>query len=678
MGTPGNALVGYAVLRANYNASAPNYLDNFSPFVLSVLAESGKSYLERHIIAEAIRSEFGIEIPAMVISRLVRRTNREGLTQPVGTNAVEITPKGLQSAPAIATEVTQYRSRQAELVQVFTDFVEAKHPDSRSLLPSDVGASLAEYFDRHAVPLLDESLRGRIRAKSAQPGIDFLVSSFVTELSLRDQTRFSYVVEAAKGAMLASVLLLDTSTLADSLNDVTLIIDTPVLMDSLGFHGEVPQAAIGQVFELARIQGARLVAFDHNVTELEGILDSVSQSLRRGSLSRSTGAGYLHFAEQGASPADLAVIQQQLPKSLAAIGLEVVARPNDYYEYGLDESKLETLIQRKVHYLQDAARINDVVSLSSTHRLRKGHRSRSFERCSAVLITSNTALVLGALEFGESDSFPLAMTSEALASILWVRSPATSPDAPKQMLLASAYAGMQPSTHLWTQYLSEVDRLEDSQEVSADEAIVLRSSHFSRDAVMQETRGETDALQSDAPLAVLERIQREASEPLEVKVRELEALAAKSMASATDAEMLQAEQQKANEESRARVAELESASRLLAETVQATGAVRSRIRQRAEDLARRRIRGMAWVVRAAALAAAIIAIVVLLASPDPANRTGVLIVGIAGLLAFAAPFLPTLDNILGEWERRFADNAERTRLLDVGFKVLDATKDDQE
>ena len=140
MRTPSNALVGYAVLRANYNASASNYLDNFTPFVLSVLAASGKSFLERHVIADAIRSDFGLDIPAMVVGRLVRRTNREGLTEPVGTDAISITTRGLEEAPTIATEVTQYRRRQSELVKVFEEFVDARFPEHRSMLPADIGA----------------------------------------------------------------------------------------------------------------------------------------------------------------------------------------------------------------------------------------------------------------------------------------------------------------------------------------------------------------------------------------------------------------------------------------------------------------------------------------------------------------------------------------------------------
>ena len=31
-------LIGYAVLRANFNYDAPNYVDNFAPYVLDALA----------------------------------------------------------------------------------------------------------------------------------------------------------------------------------------------------------------------------------------------------------------------------------------------------------------------------------------------------------------------------------------------------------------------------------------------------------------------------------------------------------------------------------------------------------------------------------------------------------------------------------------------------------------
>lgn len=673
LGTSGNTLVGYAVLRANYNASAPNYLDNFCPFVLSVVAQAGKPFLERHVIAETVRREFGIEIPAMVVTRLLRRTNRQGLTEALGNESVGLTPKGLKAAPALASEVTQYRRKQTELVQVFKEFVTTRYPEHVNLVSGDVGVMLADYFNRHAVPLLNEGLRGRARADSPRPGIEFLVSSFVTHLASGDQARFDYVLEAAKGAMLASVLVIDTTGLKDSLNNLVLVFDTPVLMDALGFHGELPKSATDQLFSLARDQGAKLVAFDHSVGELDGILESIAQSLRRGGRARSTSAGFLHFAETGATPADIVILQQKLQALLTSIGVEIVARPDGYYQYGLDEKKLEDLIQARVRYLQDAARTNDVLSLSATHRLRKGTRAKALEHCGATLVTSNTGLVRGAMEFDSAGgSFPLAITTEALASILWVRSPATAPDAPRQILLASAFAGMQPSAHLWSKYLDEVDRLEKSETVSADEAIVLRSSRSSRDALMEETLGESDAPMDEAPLAVLDRVRRGVAAPLEEKVNALTARAAAADAVAVHTSEDWLKQVDAKTEAQAKFAELAEAHGALSATIRSAEREeqqkRERIRKRSEEIARRAVRGIAWSVRLLALVVTFGAIALFVTREDPSDRTGVLLVGVIGILTFMAPFVPTLDGILSRWEEKFADRGERKRLLDAGYQ----------
>ena len=80
--------------------------------------------------------------------------------------------------------------------------------------------------------------------------------------------------------MLSAVLLLDTAGLKDSLSDLTLVLDTPVLMDALGFHGDLPQVATEQLISLALDQSAKVVTFDHSVGELDGVLSTSARRLR--------------------------------------------------------------------------------------------------------------------------------------------------------------------------------------------------------------------------------------------------------------------------------------------------------------------------------------------------------------------------------------------------------------
>lgn len=673
MATPASALVGYAVLRANYNSEAPSYLDNFQPFILSVLARSGKPFLEKGHISETIHDEFGISIPSLVVGKLVRRTNRAGLTTAIGQDAVAITDNGLKDAPAITEEVKLYERKQQELVEHFRAFVENSYPTHLDSLGEDLGQALAEYFDRHAVPLLNEGLRGHARSADDSHGLEFLVSAFVSRLAESDQARFSYVVEAAKGAMLASVLVLDTSGLSESLNQLSLVLDTPVMMDALGFHGPIPETAAEQILALARSQGAKLVTFEHSVGEVQGILESIEISLRRGS-SRSTAAGYLHFAETGKTPADLAVLKGQVGGMLEALGVKVIARPDNYYNHGLDESKLEDLIQKKVRYLQDATRVNDVVSLSSVHRLRHGARDKSLERCRAVLVTSNTNLVAAAVQFDRDRAgFPLAMTMEALASILWVRTPAAASDVPKQVLLAAAYAGMQPSINLWSRYLDEVEKLEKSDAVTADEAIILRSSPVSRETLMEETLGDPDALTAESPREVLSRIKSEAIAPLldQVGVLTQRTNQISQVADHASADWLV--QVKAREKAENQVRELEDERAALQANVQSLKeedeSRRTRIQDHAQLTARTRRRRIALTVRLIAMLAVLGALIYFLLLPAPEGKTGATIAGVCGLLSLIGSFLPKNFNLLDRWEKRQSDLIAKRLLANAGFEL---------
>lgn len=672
METPASALVGYAVLRANYNADAPSYLDNFQPFILSVLARSDRSFLERDAISETILSDFGILIPSLVVGKLVKRTTRAGLTTSTGNDAVAITTDGLKSAPAINEEVTLYERKQQELVEHFRMFVEDSYPNHLDLLKEDLGQSLAEYFDRHAVPLLNEGLRGQERSTNSTHGLDFLVSAFVSRLAESDQARFSYVVEAAKGAMLASVLVLDTSSLSESLNQLNLVLDTPVLMDALGFHGPIPEKAAEQTLSLARNQGAHLLTFEHCIGEVQGILESIEHSLKRGS-SRSTAAGYLHFAETGQTPADLAVLKGRIGALLDDLGVKVIARPENYFEYGLDEAKLEDLIQEKVRYFQDSARINDVRSLSSVHRLRRGVRDKSLERCSAVMVTSNSALVSAAVQFDRDRAgFPLAMTVEALASILWVRSPAAASDVPRQVLLASAYAGMQPSLHLWSRYLEEVEKLENSSAVTADEAIILRSSSVSRETLMDETLGDPEALTAESPKEVLNRIKSEATAPLESQVEILTQRTSEISQVADHASEDWLVQVKAREKAEKQVLELENEKTSLETSVQTLKnldqARRTSIANHAQELAKKQRKRIAFVGRIVCIAVVLAALGYFLSLPDPAGKTGATIVGACAFLSIVISFLPKNMNVLNRLEEHRSGRLKRDLLRNAGFE----------
>lgn len=672
--TPASALIGYAILRANYDSDAPTYLDNFQAFVLSVLAETDAPYLDKPAIAASIRQDFGINIPDLVVGRLIRRTNKHSLTRFVGSEAVSLTEIGRSKAPGTLEEITTYRRKQVELTEHFRSFVRENYPEHTGLIREDLGDALAEYFDRHAVPLLNEGLRGRGRSENPASGMDFLVSSFVAKLADSDQTRFSYVVEAAKGAMLASLLVLDTSGLKESLGKLTLVLDTPILMDVLGFHGEIPGSSMNQVLALAREQGAKLVAFEHCISEVHGILESIEHALRRPSGSRSTAPGYLHFAETNHTPADLMLLRGEIGERLGKISVSVVDTPGDYLRYGLDEGLLEEAIEKKVHYQQDAARLNDVRSLAAVHRMRKGERDSALERCGAVLVTSNSSLAFAAVDFDRSErSFPLAVTSEGLATILWVRTPAATSDVPKQILLAAAFAGMQPGMNLWSRYLDEVAKLESRAAISPEEAIILRSSRGSRDWLMEETLGDTGLLTETSPLEVLEHMRSEITSPLQEQVDALQSQVEEVSSAAEQASADWIRQDKARIAAETQTSTLESEKSLLTQRLDLFDKEekdrRERLGSRAKTHAFRVRRKIVLGARLITIISVIVAAVFFFL--DPEGRVGISIAGGAGIIGVLVLFLPKPTEWIDKWEHQVAVKRESKLLADAGFEAED-------
>lgn len=676
MATPGTALIGYAILRANYNAQAPNYLDNFAPFVLSAIANSSTQVVERNAVSGVIRELFGLNIPTLVVPRLLRRTNRQGLTEPVGNDAIRLTAEAASDLPDLNAEVARYRGRQTELVTQLSAFIESNFPEHLDLTTRDLGAHLAEFFDKNAVPLLGASLNASQPVHDDSAGLGFVVAAFVDHLYKTDQARFAYVVEAAKGAMLASVLELDTSSMNESLAQLTLVLDSPVVMDALGYHGAVPEAAMRHVLQMATSQGATLAVFRHSISELDGILEAIENALRRGGASRSTGRGYLHFAETGASPVDIALLRERLEDSLTDLGVEVLEQPGGYYEYGLDESKLEDMIQSRVRYLQDAARVNDVRSLSAVHRMRKGNQSRTVERSNAVLVSSNLNLVRGARDFNGGPTFPLAVTAEAIASILWVRSPALADDVPREVVLASAYAGMQPSPILWKKYVDEIERLEKAGTVSPDDAVILRATSVGRDAFMTETLGDEGALGDDLPLTVLQRVQSSIAEPLQTEVASLA-----SQLSSVEAQARLTSDEKRREASARQAAEDEAAAQravigemkgqiLQLQTDQQEKI--DRIRARATKFAHAWTVGLTWGARTLVLILSGWIIWMISVSGEYPLGSLSWVLAVVGVLGFLVSFLPQLTATLTSWEERWARHRSRSKLLEAGFSPSEA------
>jgi hypothetical protein len=304
---------------------------------------------------------------------------------------------------------------------------------------------------------------------------------------------------------------------------MTIMLDTPVVLKALGYNGATQRDAVLQTIALARDLKVTVACFDHTLREVDGVLDSVQGTLK----SRGRNQGFrrevdAYFLDLRATAADVEIERSRLRENVQSIGVRVVPRPDDYYKYGLDEKKLEQHLQDVVGYRVETTRRYDVMSLSAVHRQRKGGCAEGFEKCGYVLITDNAHLAWAAKGVDERHNWPLAMTDADLSALLWVRSPASAADLPRQQLLATVHAGMQPSSHLWSRYLLEIERLQRDGKVDQDEALILRSRPEARRALMDVTLGATGVVDAEAVESVVDRVRDSLEAPIRSRIGLLE------------------------------------------------------------------------------------------------------------------------------------------------------------
>jgi hypothetical protein len=605
-----STLFGYAVLRANYNHNAPNYLDNFTGFVLDVLAQRHPEPVDEATVGQTVRETFGLTIPDRVVGLLLKRAVKERKAERADRIHFSLSEKALAGVASLEASIAEFEHKQAELLAKFLAFVRERHPERLALIADEPESHLHAFIEQQAVPLLRRAVKGR-RSEETDwedlQGPDYLVAAFIATLVEGDAQTFGYVVDAVKGAILTGVLDIGPGDLRQNLRDLTIILDTPVLLKALGYQGEAQCRAVRQTLDLAHTLGVTTTCFEHTEKEIDGVLESVGSVLRsRGKATNNLRAVDAHFLDSGSTPADIAVEQNGLRTNLQRLGVRVVNRPEDYYTYGLDETALDDLLRDHLPGQKEVTRRYDVQSISAVHRLRRGSSPESFERCGYVLMTDNTGLVAASRRVDERHRWPLAMLDSDVAALLWVRGPAVAEDLPRDQLLATVYSGMQPGGHLWLKYVEEIERLQQRGAVNEDEALVLRSRPEARRALMDVTLGEADSIDAESITTVVERVRETLEAPLRDVINHTQAERDAALRSAQEAAAV-AQHQQAEAAKHAQTAvhvsdEVKSLRNRLADAEEQRREQSERLRAQAQKRARR------WIIAFLLLVGAALAI----------------------------------------------------------------------
>lgn len=633
-----SVLVSFAILNTNWVERGRSYIDNFLPLVAYCMAGSSHPEVSVPELKSGLEAEFGLSLPHYAIQTIVRRSLREGLVS--RKHGVLVRTAAVDAAKDNLDTVRRSARRDYEaLIDLFVNFSRDHHGVEVDREKAD--SALIEYLGERSLPVVRLLLEGHDlpRPGERDPKSDFLIADFITHVAASDPQGFLILETVVRGSILATAVYLpDPGSMGGRCRDLGVFLDTPFLLRALGYHGDAQEVASRELLDMLRALGARLVCFTQTLRELRGVFDACAASLRSPRQRAHVVMPMVDYClRNGLGAGEVEVRAERIETSLLALGVSVAHPPPITTELSVDEAEFEDTLQGIVRYWRKEALVHDLNCLTAVYRLRRGRDQRNLESAVAIFVTTNSFLVRASRQFFEEQpsgyEVPICALEHELGTVIWLKTPLRAPDFPKKLILADAYAALDPGDAMWKKYMDSINRLDESGAISDEDYVTLRYTVEARRALMDKTLGDAEAYTVGSIEEILARARESASREMLEQLRATEA-----RVRAAEKRGSQAEEAKITAEARAR-----EERRLQVEKVEAV----------AERIARVASRVLFWGAASLGILAVILGLL-----PDLFDAAGRLVAVVAGLAVVAYVALGFFSVSIGLSLRSLTDRLE--------------------
>ena len=523
-------LTTFAILKANWNANK-DYLSNFEPFVAETLKTwPDGDQVKPMMLRERLCKDFSLPaIPINTAELLRERAAKAGYVRRTRGNGYVPNRDKLDGLPSIRVGAADVGRHIAALEDAVIAYAKEVHGLDWS--QGDAEAAIEGLVDEFSVELALARRSGVITNNDDQQDERLaVISGFARRAVERDQTNLNYLEEMVRGSLLANVLYFqDLGSWSPKMRDLIVYLDTTIVIRLLGLAPDAQGEAADELRQLLRNFGIGMRVFDHTVVEIQGVLEGVAAGLREARQGRvdlqqhaSVDREVLdHLVKKGTDPADIAAIIADLNRRILKAGIQIVDTPDYPERPDFNETRLDELLQEVVKYRYESVRRKDVRSLIGVHLLRRGHEPRELGTARALFVTSNVKVVRAGQRFFRESRLaapvPHCLTDLSLTTQLWLRAPLTRPDVPRKLLIAESYAALDPGPELWERYLTAIEKQRDEGNIDDVQVKSLVYSDAAREAFLEITHGDPDAVDAETPIEVISRYETELVRPEQEK-----------------------------------------------------------------------------------------------------------------------------------------------------------------
>jgi hypothetical protein len=316
---------------------------------------------------------------------------------------------------------------------------------------------------------------------------DYLISTFLEHINRSEPDLFEYFVKIFRGIILTRFVVSEPiRDNVDNLKNVTIYLDTPILMGILGFNGPSKETVYSEMVELCKKTGVRLRVFDCTIVEFENVIKAMTSDLESKNLKGFRDDTLALLKKNGWDAIYLKNFLIRYPQLLLNLKIETEASPKGKDEFQIDSAKLESdLAKSKSEFYKNPH--HDIKCVENIIQLRRYAKRVTFQDKVYIFITTNNLVLNTVNQFFKDeldhDSAPVVSNDLWISNLCWVLKPDLFPDWPKHVIEANYKAIIYGDDVFWKDFVKRLKNYRKEGKISAEDYKLVRRESLTKESL---------------------------------------------------------------------------------------------------------------------------------------------------------------------------------------------------
>jgi succinate dehydrogenase flavin-adding protein (antitoxin of CptAB toxin-antitoxin module) len=470
-----NPLVQLSLLESLKANKISDEIDLFLPFIAVTLSNLGILEITPEIVQDELSKSFGFKPPISAVKVFITRAKKRQLLHKKNHAFIP----NIKVVNLWQNDYHQKKNDiESSLKLLRSEFIEfAQKTFNKELSPTECDTLIEEFIHKNIASASDAKVFEKNQLHNKLKNTDHVTASFLNHIHKNKTSSLEHFSQIVKGRLLANYLCLaDKIGTKSNYSNLTVYLDTPIIVGLLGFSEPQKQNSLKEFVNLLKNVGINLYIFDKTLDEIQQLLSAWKEDLAQNNYQRFKTKTLEVLRHKNYSPARLDTEIKLLESSLKDMGIAIKYGFKLNQRFQCDEIALENAISKNFKESKDL--VHDTVCISRIYNMRQGNLISNLNQSFAVFVTLNTGLMEAANYFFEEQipkqKVPLIVSEQWMTTMFWLKKPELFETLPTEQIISSAYALLYTDDQFWKSFITKLEQLEKNHKITEENFILVR------------------------------------------------------------------------------------------------------------------------------------------------------------------------------------------------------------